>query len=385
MNASRRNRRRAATPAASARSITAIRPRCSTARRISPPTCSMWSAGSTAISPRSTRSNGWRRAKTCAGHDRVQRRLPLVRRRAGLVRGDRARRRAPPRAARQCRDRDRARRRYRRRLRLRLSGRASTRTSVRRSNEILRELRAASPAAARASGSRALPMHLVARRRRACASASCMATPPRSPAGASRTMRSTTRGTRPGLTMSRRGSRIDVFASTHTCLAALARLRAARRPAHRHQQRRRRHAEFRRHPRFGVDHAHRHHAARRTARSTACSATACISTPSRSHYDQRRVSRSLPGALAGRLAARMPSYYRPHRSPGRTIAIAAARSRARMPRSPSSCRCSTRPPASTRRSQALAPFRAARRRGDRGRWRQPRRARSSWPVRSPTA
>ena len=81
----------------------------------------MSSAASTEISRRSTRSSGWRAAEERASH-RLQRRLPLVRCRARLVCRDRARRRAPSRDPRQCRDRNRAQRRHRRRLRLRLSG-----------------------------------------------------------------------------------------------------------------------------------------------------------------------------------------------------------------------------------------------------------------------
>ncbi len=51
-------RTRGRLPDASARPIIATRPRSSTGRPISPPTCCTWSAGSTAISPRSTPSSG---------------------------------------------------------------------------------------------------------------------------------------------------------------------------------------------------------------------------------------------------------------------------------------------------------------------------------------
>ncbi len=65
---------------------------------------------------------------------------------------------------------------------------------VRRSNEILAQLRDRRDR--HGSGSRNLPMHLVAQVGDPCASASCMAMPPRSPAGVCARARSTIRGSR---------------------------------------------------------------------------------------------------------------------------------------------------------------------------------------------
>ncbi len=126
----RKRAREKQVPAASARATIPMRRVNSRARPISPPTRSMSSAASTAISPRWRPSNGWRRAK---------RRTPTL-----VFNGDfhwfdaepdwfardRARRGAALGAARQCGDRSRPQRRYRRRLRLRLSGERRCRRSA---------------------------------------------------------------------------------------------------------------------------------------------------------------------------------------------------------------------------------------------------------------
>ena len=80
-----------------------------------------------------------------------------------------------------------------RRLRLRLSRRTSSDAEVARSNEILARLRATAQRAfpGCASASAALPMHARGGAWAARGSASCTATPPRSPAGASRRSGST--------------------------------------------------------------------------------------------------------------------------------------------------------------------------------------------------
>ena len=206
-------------PAGCARPPIATPPRCSIARPRSRPTRSTSPAGSTATSRRSTPIDGWP-PRAAAADDRVQRRLPLVRCRAATGSPRRATRRAPSGAARQRRDRDRAPRRHRRGLRLRLSAGVDE-AWCRRSNDILRELRARR---ARCR-TRAAARPADAPRRAASAlraSASCTATPT-SLAGWRFAHDALEQRQRPPLArpMFARASRIDLFACTHTCLAAL--------------------------------------------------------------------------------------------------------------------------------------------------------------------
>ena len=127
-----------------------------------------------------------------------------------------------------------------------------------------------------------------------------MATPARSPAGALRQDELDNPQRRAWLADMRDAAQIDVFASTHTCLAGFARFHLARRTADRHQQWRRRHAEFRRHAIRPHD-AHRHHA-------VAASAALWHRARRRSHrrhcpaLRSRGFSCPLPQALAARLA-----------------------------------------------------------------------------------
>ncbi len=119
--------------------------------------------------------------------------------------------------------------------------------TVRRSNEILIDLRRTAAQAAGRSEQRSPHCRCtLSPTSAAFASGSCMAMPPRWPAGRSRTTRSIVADTPARLEAIRRASRIDVFASTHTCLAALRDFRLAGRPRHGDQQRRGRHAELRR-------------------------------------------------------------------------------------------------------------------------------------------
>ena len=127
---------------------------------------------------------------------------------------------APSRAARQCRDRDRAAQRRRRRLRLRLSGDGRRGRGPALQPDPGRAARRCRGRRRRVAARRACRC-ISSRRSAACASASCTATPRRSPAGASRTTRSTIRQAARWLAEVPRASRVDVFASTHTCLAAL--------------------------------------------------------------------------------------------------------------------------------------------------------------------
>ena len=232
----RRSEPRASTarppPAASARPTTAIRPPCSTARRRSRATCFTWSAASTAISPRSRPSSGWprpsaRRRRSCSTAISTG----STPSRHGLRR-DRARR---ARHTRRCAATSRPRSRGCTTSAPAAAApirRASDDDIVRRSNEILRELAHRRARDARAPGSRACRCTSWRKSAR-FASASSTAMPPRSPAGASPTMRSTIRP-RPRLAR-RRPARLahrSVRLDPHLPCGA-ARLRAAGRPADR--------------------------------------------------------------------------------------------------------------------------------------------------------
>ena len=90
---------------------------------------------------------------------------------------------------------------------------------VARSNEILALLQGAAPAAVARRPAR--PAHASCSAVGRSVSASCMATPGRSPAGALPMTSSTIRSGGPGLATCIAAAKVDVFASTHTCLAAL--------------------------------------------------------------------------------------------------------------------------------------------------------------------
>ncbi len=169
---------------------------------------------------------------------------------------------------------------------------------VARSNDILTQLRAQAPQAARTRLA-ALPMHLVAQ------------------VGASRI--GIVHGdaaalagwrfahdaldhaaNRRWLTAVRADSHIDLFACTHTCLAALRDFDAGERTVDGRQQRRRRHAEFRGFQ-FRCRYAHRHDGLPAPAALWARARRPlyrCVGTALRTG----RVSGALPSALAGRLA-----------------------------------------------------------------------------------
>ena len=180
---------------------------------------------------------------------------------------------------------------------------------VERSNAILAQLRAAAPEAARAR-LRGLPMHLVAQvgalrvglvHGDACSLAGWRFAPD------ALDDRANTRW----LASMRAQSQIDVFACTHTCLAALRDFALETGPADRDQQRRRRHAEFLRHP-LRRHHAHRHLALPAPAALWASSATAFIST--------RWRSTTTPAAFLDRFLARWPQGSPAHQSYYRRIA-----------------------------------------------------------------
>ncbi len=238
---------------------------------------------------------------------RVQRRLPLVRRRAGLVRRDRARRRAPSCAcAATSRPRSRAPTTSAPAAAAPIPIRAA-RTSCSARTKSWRAARRAIRGA-RARAPRGLPMHLVAqvgalarrhraRRRRLARRLALRA------GGARRSGAS-----RPGSPRSRRAAQVDVFASTHTCLAAL---RDFALPAGRLTVINNGAAGM---PNFAGTRLRRDHRASPTApsrirRSTACSATACSSTRIAVALRPARVSRSLPDALAGSARPAHMSYY----------------------------------------------------------------------------
>ena len=205
----------------------------------------------------------------------------------------------------------------------------------------------------------------------------------RSPAGASRTTRSTIRRRLPWLDDVCRAARVDVFASTHTCLAGAARFRSARAAPDGHQQRRRRHAELLRHAASGslsrIATTPSPHAAalrpRARRRARRCD-------PDRLRH--ARVSGPLPRALAAGLA-RARVLLRAHRrgpdygsraSAHLTLACRAQRAGVRTTHAlalhhHAGARRGGRDRRGARRACAL---RAARRRGDRRRRRQPRRA-----------
>ena len=178
--------------------------------------------------------------------DRLQRRLPLVRCGAGVVRRDRcgASRAIAP-SARQCRDRDRAPAATSARLRLRLSGLGRRR----RGAALERDPDRASPDGGNSRprvGTAGPLCRCTSWRRSAELRVGIVHGDATALAGwALRARRARRSGrSRPRLATVRRTAGVDVFASTHTCLAVLRDFRAARRAADGDQQRRRRHAEF---------------------------------------------------------------------------------------------------------------------------------------------
>ncbi len=227
----------------------------------------------------------------------VQRRLSLVRRRAELVRRDRATRGAPPRDPRQCGDRDRAAKRHRRRLRLRLSGlgrRGRGAALERNPDRSAPHCRRRCPARPHdwprcrciwwreVGGLRIGIVHGDATGLAGWSFAHDALDDPAAPAVLERHP--------PG--RARRRFRFDPHLPRR-----VARFSSARRPPDDHQQRRGRHAQFLRDAVSAWSRASRPRP-RRTGRSMGSRATAFTSTPSRIAYDHDAFLEPFPGALA---------------------------------------------------------------------------------------